>query len=93
MTLPQFPTMIFDPRGNWEFILPAAVFPDGIVNITVSTNGIYVEAADGQYDLITFDDLRDIAIPGRVSAIPTNGHGPSAWIYAIEDNLGVIAMQ
>lgn len=91
MTATLFPTLTIDKRGNWELILPAVVFPDGIVNITVSTNGIYVEAADGQYDLITFDDLRDIAIPGRVSAIPTNGHGP--WIYAIEDSPSVIPMQ
>lgn len=92
MTATQFPTLTVDRRGNWEFILPASVLPGDCAKITVSANGIYVEDIDGRYDLITFDDVADCAIPGRLAAIPSNGHGPSPWIYAIEDSFGVISM-
>lgn len=80
------PTLSLDSHGGWELILPASVLPGNVANITVSDEGIYLETETGLYDLITFDDLLDIAVPGRIVSVNGNGHWPSPQLYYLVDN-------
>ena len=89
----HLPTLSLDSDGHWEFILPAAVLPGEVRKLIVSEDGIYVEFITGDYDLVTWDDVQDIAVPGRLQyAQPSpNGHGwPSATAIYLEDSPAVI---
>jgi hypothetical protein len=90
------PTLLLN-HGYWKLILPAAIQPPEVANITISEDGVYIEFITGDYDLITWDDIAGIAIPGRLSAIlaSPNGNGrstqwpnPAAWL--VDDSPGVI---
>lgn len=88
------PTISLDSHGGWELILPAAVLPRNVANITITDDGIYLEMETGAYDLLTFDDLLDIAVPGRLVPVSHNGNGhwPGPTIYYVNDSPGAIPM-
>ena len=90
----NLPTLSMDGNGGWELILPACVLPVDITNITVSDDGIYLETAGGDYDLVTFDDLVEVMVLGRLGRVIANGNGhwPSPTVYFVEDSPGVIPL-
>lgn len=51
---------------SWELMLPANVLPYGIVNITVNSDGVYIENQWGYWDLIPYDAIIDIMEPQPV---------------------------
>lgn len=94
----QLPTLSLDASGHWEFILPAAVLPGDTAKLIVSEDGIYIEFVAGDYDLITWTDIAEIAVPGRLGALLPPGHnGASGWpapkyILVDEDGPGFISL-
>lgn len=89
----SLPTLSFGPGNGWEIILPVDALPHGIANITVTDDGIYLETTSGDYDLITYQDLIDVMVPGRLGRIiaSPNGHGwPVVAVISVEDSPGVI---
>jgi len=75
----QLPTLSLDEHGGWEFILPATVLPAMIAAISITDDGIYIETFDGAYDLISYADLEDMIVPGRLGMAVASSNGHSAW--------------
>jgi hypothetical protein len=89
----QLPTLALDEHGGWELILPATVLPAMIAAISITDNGIYIETTDGAYDLISYADLEDMIIPGRLGRVVASSNGASAWVVNaiyLPDTIGVI---
>ena len=90
------PTLSLDAGGHWELILPAAILPAAIATVNVSEDGIYLETVDGSYDLLTWDDLLTVSIPGRLGQVLASNNGRVQWpnprIYLVDDSMGVIPM-
>lgn len=50
-----------DPDASWEVYLPEQALDDtDLQNVTITTDGIYVENTDGDWDIIPFSELSEL---------------------------------
>lgn len=91
------PTLSLDASAHWELLLPSQVMPAEVAKLIVSEDGVYIEFITGDYDLITWDDIADIAVPGRGAIVAFSSNGASGWpapqyIIVEEDSPNVIPL-
>jgi hypothetical protein len=56
-----YPLIRIDEDASWEVYLPPEPFDDtDLVNVTITTDGIYVENTDGDWDIIPFSELSEL---------------------------------
>lgn len=91
----HLPTLCLNGE-SWELILPANVLPPMIANITMSEDGIYIETLHGEYDLISYGDLKEIMVPNRAAYLPGRNElsgWPAPTFYFVDDSPPAIPIQ
>ena len=61
---PQEPIIKHDTDLGWELFVPQHLLPVELRVVSVSPAGLYLETIDDTWDLIPFEDLRDLLDDG-----------------------------
>ena len=64
MMKPQNPIIKRDAELGWEIFVPEGMLPCELKVISISPAGLYLETYDETWDLLPFDELRDLLDDG-----------------------------
>lgn len=89
MNTNQLPTMTSveqDGRAFWEIEVPGADLSANLANVTLTSNGLYIELANGRWDMIPFAELADLVDTADARAHIKPGRNGS---HAVQTILGI----